>query len=365
MTIPVIATKISSDILEAAESGGRIRLTASGIDPTVYENMTETAEKAHYLLAVAHKGTVSASELAAITASSAKVDDADVRLFLNTLCEAINSLVETYGAVRIETPFGVFETRIAGVLEHPAAAIDPEKNYVYGSFTPNDELQRVVRRLSFYNATGATLPFRVFDVRMSGKTEPFTAGDTLDVRGMSLKSTCTTSVVNTTSGIETQCVTAFVGSSLIKATLPDSLAAGTYKLRVAQDGITQVATTTFGVKAMPHNPVLTSFSQDVERLQEREITFDQVPIVLTGEDLSGIQTVEIWRYPNGYDEEHDYELTQLEQISSTATTITAVNKTNTSGHVDGLWWGKPVRIIAKWADGATAYIDATFHDDND
>ena len=79
-----------------------------------------------------------------------------------------------------------------------------------------------------------------------GKTEPFTAGDTLDVRGMSLKSTCTTSVVNTTSGIETQCVTAFVGSSLIKATLPDSLAAGIYKLRVAQDGITQVATTKGG-----------------------------------------------------------------------------------------------------------------------
>ena len=51
-------------------------------------------------------------------------------------------------------------------------------------------------------------------------------------------------------------------------------------------------------------------------------------------------------------------------LKSTCTT-SVVNTTNTSGHVDGLWWGKPVRIIAKWADGATAHIDATFHDDND
>ena len=129
-------------------------------------------------------------------------------------------------------------------------------------------------------------------------------------------------------------------------------------------------TLTFNVKAdRPANPHrIASFTQGESRLEPGEIAFsERHPIVMTGENLADVSDVKIFTYPNGYDHDPDpvMVLDELEDITATETTLSVLNRCNSTPEPDGAYWGILARIVATWPDGQTASIDAVFHDDSE
>ena len=126
----------------------------------------------------------------------------------------------------------------------------------------------------------------------------------------------------------------------------------------------------FNVKAAkPVNPHrMLTFVQGEPRLEPGEICFSgEKPIVVTGQNLANVESVKILTYPDGYDSGPDpiMVLDELENITATDTSLSVLNKVNSTPEPDGAYWGILARIVATWPDGQTASIDAVFHDDSE
>ena len=161
-----------------------------------------------------------------------------------------------------------------------------------------------------------------------------------------------------------------ISTDLLKFAYPAIPATGTYKVFATfEDTETGrvYPSTARNVVAEEYTPApqhtITSVAQ--EGYEAGEIDFSPTkPIVLTGQNLANVQSVKILGYPDGYDHDpdEDMELDQLEDITSTDTTISFLNAENTAALPDGSFWGKPGRIVCTWADGTTATADVTFHE---
>ena len=119
--IPLMA----SSRLEELDSPLRL-----GINP--YANAGITAEKAPVLLSVASAGTVDADAFAVrMRTLGGRGTRPQARLALNGIAAVFRELVEKYGAITVNTPFGTVQTFIAGTVDDPHAAPDPAKNFPF------------------------------------------------------------------------------------------------------------------------------------------------------------------------------------------------------------------------------------------
>ena len=117
------------------------------------------------------------------------------------------------------------------------------------------------------------------------------------------------------------------------------------------------------VDAMPNPHVMSSIAQEGQ--EAGIITFDEdnKPVV-TGEDLGDPTAVWIDVFPDGYAAGADlsYRLDEeLDQLASTATTITFQLFDNQSSHSGRDFKGKLARVWASYADGFKSYMNCQFH----
>ena len=157
---------------------------------------------------------------------------------------------------------------------------------------------------------------------------------------------------------------------LINFTRPAAVVAGgDYELYVAfvsNETATIKASKPLNVKiiAMPNPHVMSSIQQPEQ--EAGIITWDETnkPVV-TGEDLGDPTAVWIDVYPDGYDAgaDLDYRLddSSLEEITSTATTISFKLFDNHSHHAGRDFKGKLARVWASYADGFKSYVNCQFH----
>ena len=116
------------------------------------------------------------------------------------------------------------------------------------------------------------------------------------------------------------------------------------------------------VDPMPNPHVMSSIAQEGQ--EAGIVTWDDehYPVV-TGEDLADPTAVWIDVYPDGYAAGADlsYRLDEeLDQLASTATTITFQLFDNQSSHAGRDFKGKLARVWASYADGFKSYIDCQF-----
>ena len=122
------------------------------VDP--YANNTgKTGELAPILIAVKSEGTVDAENFAALMVKNGgQGTEAQARLFVNSMFAVIADLVEEYGAVTVETPFGTVQTFVTGSLENAHDAADSEVNYPFIGVKP---CKAIVNAISGLEATVA------------------------------------------------------------------------------------------------------------------------------------------------------------------------------------------------------------------
>ena len=116
------------------------------------------------------------------------------------------------------------------------------------------------------------------------------------------------------------------------------------------------------VEPMPNPHVMASIAQPGQ--EAGIISFDEEnKPVITGTDLGDPEEVWLDVFPDGYAAGADltYRLKdELEELESTATTITFLLFDNQSEHPARDFKGKLARVYAKYADGFTSYVNATF-----
>ena len=116
---------VSSKLTNLEATGAAMQLTA-------YANATPTAEKAPVLVAVQSDSHVDADKFASLlVAEGGQGTQAQARLMVNSLASVFSALVDKYGAITVNTPFGTVQTFIAGTVENAQDQPDPETNYPF------------------------------------------------------------------------------------------------------------------------------------------------------------------------------------------------------------------------------------------
>ena len=383
--IPIIATRNTEELEEAiaeAAHGGRPLLGASeGIDPTIYANETATAEKAPYLLAVKSDGAVSPEDLAAAMALKSGRSEIDMRMLINSTCEVIENFVRQYGAVRIETPYGVLETRVSGSVESATDPIDPERHHLYLSFTPNDALKRAVKGLAYFNASERYAPFKVGTVRQAGTEAdmPFAIGSDVVVHGSGFgyDPELSVSLRDVVTGVATPAVVkSKEGTTTLVVTIPSGLNVEHKHVLIVTQTIDGEA---IGVEA--NKP----FTIEPSPLPDHEITlvkhgsrddgniaFDENQnVVVTVRHNHGApwaltdEAKKAWIVLDEYPDPETGRpktatLDQLRNVSGTETQVTFKNYENTTELIDGDYWGHTGTLYIKFSDGKTATAKVNF-----
>ena len=115
-----------SSKLTNAESAGQVL----SVNP--YANAGVTAEKAPVLLSVVAKRTMEAEEFASrMLTVGGQGTLAQARLVVTGIAGVMMDLVEEYGAISVQTPFGTVQTFVAGSVDSATAQPDPEKNFPF------------------------------------------------------------------------------------------------------------------------------------------------------------------------------------------------------------------------------------------
>ena len=106
---------------------------ATLLQATPYANATgTTTDKAPVLLALESERTVGADEFAAgMREAGGQGTAAQARLVVNAVASVIADLVEKYGAISVQTPFGTVETFISSSIANAHDTPDPEVNHAW------------------------------------------------------------------------------------------------------------------------------------------------------------------------------------------------------------------------------------------
>ena len=126
--------------------------TDTPIAATPYANATGvTTEKAPVLIAVRSTATVTAEEFATrMVKAGGQGTEAQARLALNAVAAVLGDLVEEYGAITVNTPFGTIQTFISGTLENAQDAPDPEKNRAFLGVVVPEAYRRQFAQMTAY-----------------------------------------------------------------------------------------------------------------------------------------------------------------------------------------------------------------------
>ena len=126
--------------------------TDKPLEITPYANATGvTTEKAPVLIAVRSAATVTAEEFATrMVKAGGQGTEAQARLMLNAVAAVLGDLVEEYGAVTVNTPFGTIQTFIAGTLENAQDKPDPETNRAFLGVVVPEAYRRQFAQMTAY-----------------------------------------------------------------------------------------------------------------------------------------------------------------------------------------------------------------------
>ena len=173
--------------LEVSSTLGRIA-TDKPLEISPYANATGvTTEKAPVLIAVRSTATVTAEEFAArMVKTGGQGTEAQARLALNAVAAVLGDLVEEYGAITVNTPFGTVQTFIAGTLENAQDTPDPETNRAFLGVVVPEAYRRQFAQMSAYVPTDAcpVALKRVRDKATNAKCIRWTDPFYLEGRGM-------------------------------------------------------------------------------------------------------------------------------------------------------------------------------------
>ena len=366
--IPVIATRIPDEIQEQI-STGRPLLGSSGIDPTVYENATSTADKVKYLVTLQSNGELEADEVAAKASRECSVSETDIRLVINSFTMMIMDMASEYGSFKCFTPFGILETLVKGSLDSVTDQLDPDENYLYLNITPNDALRKAAESLSFFNASEKSAPFKAEKViqHETGAEGPFQMGSDVTITGMGYRPGAAVKFIDTVSGTVAQAtIVENVQPNYIIATVPNGLDTNhKQKVVVAQtiDGeVYELSANKQGYQVLPapqpdHEILLVKHGERADN----EIAFDETnPVVCTvahhngaGYELKAEKPVKVvLDYEN---QRHVYAVLDTQTIvSATETTVSFMNDENDTEEVDGSFWNHDVELTLYFADGGSA-----------
>ena len=175
--------------LDVSSTLGKIA-TDKPLEITPYANATGvTTEKAPVLIAVRSVATVTAGEFAArMVKAGGQGTEAQARLALNAVAAVLGDLVEEYGAITVNTPFGTIQTFIAGTLENAQDTPDPETNRAFlGVVVPEAYRRQFAQMTAYVPAEACPVALkRVRDKATNAKgirgTDPFY----LEGRGMTI-----------------------------------------------------------------------------------------------------------------------------------------------------------------------------------
>ena len=376
--IPIIATRIPDEIQQEINSGhgGHAMLGSSGVDPTVYENATGTAEHIKYFLTLRTKGDVEPGEVAAKASRECSVSETDIRLVMNAFLSVILDTLEEYGSAKFFTPFGILETMVKGSLENVTDQLDPEVNYLYLNCTPSDAFKRSAAALVLFNASEKEAPFKADKVVKYGTGEegPFQCGTNVSITGVGFRAGgATVTFVDTVTKSETVAtVVENTQGNVIVATVPVTLnAEHKHRVIVTQtiEGTVYDIATNKDIELLP--PPLPDHQiiklKQGERADNTLAFDDNDRVVVTVATNNGASyalretkpvKIEI-DYMDGSSRRHGI-LDNVAQVSSTATEVTFINRENDSDVADGDWWDHEVELTLYYADGKEAKTSLTF-----
>lgn len=80
---------------------------------------------------------------------------AQARLTLNGMADVLSDLVDRYGAVTVQTPFGTIQTFVAGSVEDPMQVPDPDLNYAFLGVIVPEAYRRLFASIETYVPTNA------------------------------------------------------------------------------------------------------------------------------------------------------------------------------------------------------------------
>ena len=365
--IPVVATRIPDEIQQQIGTG-RPLLGSSGIDPTVYENATATADKVKYLVTLQTRGDVAADEVAAKASRVCSVSETDIRLVINTFEMLLADTISEYGSVKCFTPFGILETLVKGSLEDVTDQLDPAENYLYLNITPGDAFRKAAAALAFFNASEKSAPFKAEKViqHETGAEGPFRIGSDVTITGMGYRPGAAVKFIDTVSGTEAQAaIVENVQPNYIIATVPNGLDTNhKQKVVVAQtiEGEVYELSTNKPIEVLPapqpdHEILLVKHGERADN----EIAFDETnPVVCTvahhngaGYELKAEKPVKVvLDYEN---QRHVYAVLDTQTIvNATETTVSFMNDENDTEEVDGSFWNHDVELTLYFADGGSA-----------
>ena len=128
-----------------------IALNGEALELNPFANAGITADDAPVLLALGSKATVGADALAGRMAKSGgHGTKAEARLFLNTFAAVMGDLVDEYGAITVQTPFGTVQTFIAGTIANPQDQPDPSVNYAFLGVVIPEAYRRLFAQIETY-----------------------------------------------------------------------------------------------------------------------------------------------------------------------------------------------------------------------
>jgi len=373
--IPVVATRIPDEIQQQIASG-RPLLGSSGIDPTVYENATATADKVKYLVTLQTRGDVAADEVAAKASRVCSVSETDIRLVINTFEMLLADTISEYGSVKCFTPFGILETMVKGSLESVTDQLDPEENYLYLNITPGDAFRKAAAALAFFNASEKSAPFKAEKViqHETGEEGPFPMGSDVTITGFGYRPGASVRFIDTVSGTEAQAaIVENVNPNYIVAKVPTGLnVEHKQKVVVTQtiDGEVYDISTNKAVEVAPallpdHEIGLVKHGGRADDC----FAFDegQTPVVVNVTHNNGAThllrdaTPKVWITIDFMDgSRHKVgTLDGLYEITATESIVSFKMTDNTTDLIDGDWWNRDVTLYIGWADGTVS--EKTIH----
>ena len=133
-----------------------ITLAGSPLRVNPFANAGITAADAPVLLSLGSNGTVGADAFAArMVKAVGQGTKAEARLFINSLAAVMGDLVDEYGAITVNTPFGTVQTFIAGTLANPQDQPDPAVNYPFLGVVIPEAYRRLFAKIETYVPTDA------------------------------------------------------------------------------------------------------------------------------------------------------------------------------------------------------------------
>ena len=144
---------MAKSLLPLSVSSKTADITADGeaLELNPFANAGITAADAPVLLALGSKGTVGADALAGrMVKHGGHGTKAEARLFLNTFAAVMGDLVDEYGAITVQTPFGTVQTFIAGTIANPQDQPDPSVNYAFLGVVIPEAYRRLFAQIETY-----------------------------------------------------------------------------------------------------------------------------------------------------------------------------------------------------------------------